>query len=65
MLLQYKSEALVESVIPEMIVNSHPLPVLNAEGEVERHLCRSTLAEVLSAQPFFIVSYDAVFPNKY
>jgi len=46
-----QSDALLESVIPEMIDNTHPLPVLNAEGEVEGHLCRSTLAEVLSDQP--------------
>ena len=45
-----QSDALLESVIPEMIENEHPLPVLNAEGEVEGHLCRSTLAEVLSDQ---------------
>ncbi|PMH44547.1 glycine betaine/L-proline ABC transporter ATP-binding protein [Vibrio sp. 10N.286.49.B3] len=45
-----QSDALLESVIPEMIDNEHPLPVLNAEGDVEGHLCRSTLAEVLSDQ---------------
>lgn len=43
-----QSDALLEEVIPEMIENEHPLPVLNAEGEVEGHLCRSTLAEVLT-----------------
>lgn len=46
-----QSDALLESVIPDMIDNDHPLPVLNADGEVEGHLCRSTLAEVLSDQP--------------
>jgi glycine betaine/proline transport system ATP-binding protein len=46
-----QSDALLESVIPDMIDNEHPLPVLNAEGEVEGHLCRTTLAEVLSDQP--------------
>jgi len=45
-----QSDALLETVIPEMIENTHPLPVLNAEGEVEGHLCRSSLAEVLSDQ---------------
>ncbi|PKG38130.1 quaternary amine ABC transporter ATP-binding protein [Psychromonas sp. Urea-02u-13] len=45
-----QSDALIETVIPEMLDNTHPLPVLNAEGEVEGHLCRSTLAEVLSDQ---------------
>ncbi|MEI6897786.1 MAG: glycine betaine/L-proline ABC transporter ATP-binding protein [Psychromonas sp.] len=45
-----QSDALLESVIPDMIDNTHPLPVLNAEGEVEGHLCRSALAEVLSDQ---------------
>jgi len=45
-----QSDALLETVIPEMIENSLPLPVLNAEGEVEGHLCRTSLAEVLSDQ---------------
>lgn len=45
-----QSDALLETVIPEMLDNEHPLPVLNAEGDVEGHLCRSTLAEVLSDQ---------------
>jgi len=46
-----QSDALIETVIPEMLDNALPLPVLNEEGEVEGHLCRSTLAEVLSDQP--------------
>lgn len=46
-----QSDALLETVIPEMLDNTHPLPVLNAEGEVEGHLSRNTLAEVLSDQP--------------
>ncbi|MDX2319539.1 MAG: glycine betaine/L-proline ABC transporter ATP-binding protein [Moritella sp.] len=46
-----QSDALIESVIPEMLDNDLPLPVLNENGEVEGHLCRSTLAEVLSDQP--------------
>ncbi|QUM78636.1 glycine betaine/L-proline ABC transporter ATP-binding protein [Moritella sp. 24] len=45
-----QSDALIESVIPEMLDNELPLPVLNEEGDVEGHLCRSTLAEVLSDQ---------------
>ena len=45
-----QSDALLETVIPEMLDNEHPLPVLNSEGEVEGHLCRTTLAEVLSDQ---------------
>jgi len=45
-----QSDALIESVIPEMLDNELPLPVLNEDGEVEGHLCRSTLAEVLSDQ---------------
>ena len=46
-----QSDALLESVIPEMLDNQLPLPVLNEDGEVEGHLCRSTLVEVLSDQP--------------
>ena len=46
-----QSDALIETVIPEMLDNELPLPVLNGEGEVEGHLCRTTLAEVLSDQP--------------
>ena len=46
-----QSDALLESVIPEMLENIHELPVLNAEGEVEGYLSRSTLADILSDQP--------------
>ncbi len=46
-----QSDALLESVIPEMLDNIHELPVLNAEGEVEGYLSRSTLADILSDQP--------------
>jgi len=45
-----QSDALLETVISDMLDNEHSLPVLNAEGEVEGHLCRSALAEVLSDQ---------------
>lgn len=45
-----QSDALLEAVIPETLDSDHPLPVLNAEGDVEGHLSRSTLAEVLSDQ---------------
>ncbi|MEL0660785.1 glycine betaine/L-proline ABC transporter ATP-binding protein [Psychromonas arctica] len=46
-----QSDALLESVIPEMLDNIHELPVLNAEGEVKGYLSRSTLADILSDQP--------------
>ncbi|PKH07092.1 glycine betaine/L-proline ABC transporter ATP-binding protein [Moritella sp. Urea-trap-13] len=46
-----QSDALIETVIPEMLDNILPLPVLNIDGEVEGNLCRSTLADVLSDQP--------------
>ena len=46
-----QSDALIETVIPELLDNAVPLPVLNENGDVEGHLCRSTLAEVLSDQP--------------
>jgi len=45
-----QTDALLEAVIPETLESDHPLPVLNAEGEVEGRLSRSTLAEVLSDQ---------------
>ncbi|PSW18376.1 glycine betaine/L-proline ABC transporter ATP-binding protein [Photobacterium sanctipauli] len=44
------ADALLEEVIPETLDSEHPLPVINAEGEVEGHLSRTTLAEVLSEQ---------------
>lgn len=43
-----QSDALLEAVIPETLDSEHPLPVLNADGDVEGRLSRSTLAEVLS-----------------
>jgi len=43
-----QSDALLESVISEMLDNEHPLPVLNAEGEVEGHISRSALSDALS-----------------
>jgi len=46
-----QSDALLESVIPDMLDNEHPLPVLNAEGDVEGHLSRTTLADILSDNP--------------
>ena len=45
-----QSDALLESVISDMLDNEHPLAVLNAEGDVEGHISRTTLAEVLSDQ---------------
>lgn len=46
-----QSDALLESVIPDMLDSEHPLAVLNTEGEVEGHISRSTLADILSDQP--------------
>jgi len=45
-----QGDALLETVIPEMLDNVLPLPVLNEDGEVEGNLSRSTLAEILSDQ---------------
>jgi glycine betaine/proline transport system ATP-binding protein len=45
-----QSDALLESVIPDMLDNDLPLPVLNEEGKVEGSLCRATLVEILSDQ---------------
>ncbi len=42
------TDALLETVIPETLDSDHPLPVVDAEGQVTRRLSRSTLAEVLS-----------------
>ncbi|MCW8327384.1 glycine betaine/L-proline ABC transporter ATP-binding protein [Photobacterium sp. SDRW27] len=44
------TDALLEAVIPETLDSEHPLPVINANGDVEGRLSRSTLAEVLSEQ---------------
>ena len=44
------TDALLEAVIPETLDSEHPLPVINADGDVEGRLSRSTLAEVLSDQ---------------
>ena len=45
-----QSDALLESVIPDMLDNEHPLAVLNEEGEVEGYLSRETLSGILSDQ---------------
>ena len=34
-----------------MLDNEHPLAVLNTEGELEGHISRSTLSDILSDQP--------------
>jgi len=46
-----QGDALLETVIPEMLDNVLPLPVLNDDGQVEGNLSRATLAEILSDQP--------------
>lgn len=42
------TDALLETVIPETLDSNHPLPVVDADGQVTGRLSRSTLAEVLS-----------------
>ncbi|PQJ62059.1 quaternary amine ABC transporter ATP-binding protein [Photobacterium angustum] len=42
------TDALLETVIPETLDSDHPLPVVDADGQVTGRLSRSTLAEVLS-----------------
>lgn len=42
------TDALLEAVIPETLDSDHPLPVVDADGQVTGRLSRSTLAEVLS-----------------
>jgi glycine betaine/proline transport system ATP-binding protein len=46
-----QNDALLETVIPDMLDNQLPLPVLNEDGDVEGNLCRSTLVDVLSDKP--------------
>lgn len=43
-----KSDALLEEVIPETLDSDHPLPVVDEKGDLQGHLSKSTLAEVLS-----------------
>tara|TARA_R110001583_G_scaffold22377_6_gene84000 strand:+ start:16756 stop:17985 length:1230 start_codon:yes stop_codon:yes gene_type:complete len=45
-----QNDALLETVIPDMLDNSLPLPVLNDEGDIEGNLCRTKLVDVLSDQ---------------
>jgi glycine betaine/proline transport system ATP-binding protein len=45
-----QNDALLETVIPDMLDNTVPLPVLNEEGDIEGNLCRTTLVDVLSDQ---------------
>lgn len=45
-----QSDALLETVIPDILDNQLPLPVLNEDGKVEGSLCRATLVEILSDQ---------------
>jgi len=53
-----QSDALLESVIPDMLDNEHPLAVVNNDGEVEGHISRSTLSDILSDQPAEEVSEE-------
>lgn len=40
-------DALLESVIPETLDNDYPLPVVDAEGDLQGELSRASLAQVL------------------
>ncbi|MEG3753206.1 glycine betaine/L-proline ABC transporter ATP-binding protein [Psychromonas arctica] len=57
-----QSDALLESVIPDMLDNEHPLAVVNNDGEVEGHISRSTLSDILSDQPAEEVSEEEAKP---
>ncbi|WP_413693606.1 quaternary amine ABC transporter ATP-binding protein [Psychromonas sp. KJ10-2] len=57
-----QSDALLESVIPDMLDNEHPLAVVNDEGEVEGHISRSTLSDILSDQATEEVSEEEAKP---
>ncbi len=43
-----KNDALLEEVIPETLDSDHPLPVIDEKGDLQGHLSKSTLADVLS-----------------
>jgi len=43
-----QSDALIETVISDMLDNEHPLAVVNAQGEMEGLLSRAALSDVLS-----------------
>jgi glycine betaine/proline transport system ATP-binding protein len=43
-----KNDALLEEVIPETLDSDHPLPVVDEKGDLQGHLSKSTLADVLS-----------------
>ncbi|MCW8348467.1 glycine betaine/L-proline ABC transporter ATP-binding protein [Vibrio sp. ZSDZ65] len=43
-----QSDALLEAVIPETLDSDHPLPVVDDNGDLQGHLSKSTLADVLS-----------------
>jgi len=58
------TDALLEAVIPETLDSEHPLPVINANGDVEGRLSRSTLAEVLSDQANSEEGEDGVKKSK-
>ncbi|RBW46756.1 glycine betaine/L-proline ABC transporter ATP-binding protein [Psychromonas sp. B3M02] len=57
-----QSDALLESVISDMLDNEHPLAVVNDEGEVEGHISRSTLSDILSDQATEEVSEEEAKP---
>ncbi|MCJ2377493.1 glycine betaine/L-proline ABC transporter ATP-binding protein [Vibrio sp. ZSDZ34] len=46
-----KNDALLEEVIPETLDSDHPLPVVDEKGDLQGHLSKSTLADVLSDTP--------------
>ncbi|WP_413111810.1 quaternary amine ABC transporter ATP-binding protein [Thaumasiovibrio sp. DFM-14] len=43
-----KCDALLEAIIPETLDSDHPLPVIDEKGELQGHLSKATLADVLS-----------------
>ncbi len=43
-------DALIETVIPDMLEHELPLPILNNEGDIQGELSRALIADILTAQ---------------
>ncbi len=45
-----QADALIETVIPDMLEHELPLPILNEKGDIQGELSRTLIAEILTAQ---------------
>lgn len=59
-----KSDALLEQVIPETLDSDHPLPVVDEKGDLQGHLSKSTLADVLSDNSPHVDSQSSAEDNR-